>query len=232
MKLAVMQPYFMPYIGYFQLINAVDRFVILDDVNYINKGWINRNRILINGKDGLFTIPLKGSSQNRLICEIEIADIDNWKSKLLRTIYYNYSKAPYFREIFPLVENIVLCSEKSITAYNYNSICIVNQYLTIGTEIIPSSKVYKNNNLRGQERILDICQKEEATVYINAANGFRLYSKREFANNNIELLFIIPEIMEYSQFNKEFIPGLSIIDVLMFNPVSVIQEYLNNFKLN
>lgn len=232
MKLAIMQPYFLPYIGYFQLINTVDRFVILDDVNYIKKGWINRNRILINGKEKLFTIPLKEVSQNKLICEIEFADNNIWKSKFLKTLNYNYKMAPYYKEAYPVIEDIVLCPEKLLTDYNNNSIKVINRYLGISTVVISSSSIYRNNNLKGQDRIMDICKKEHAVIYINAAKGISLYSKEEFTNNQIELYFIRSNEIWYSQFKNEFVQGLSIIDIMMFNPVSVIQEYLKNFELN
>lgn len=232
MKIAIMQPYFMPYIGYFQLINAVDRFVILDDVNYINKGWINRNRILLHGLEKLFTIPIKAASQNKLICQVELVDDLNWKMKFLKTLNYNYKRAPYYKEAYPVIENIVLCPEKRISNFNHHNIRVINQYLGIGTTVIPSSSIYQNNNLKGQERILDICRKEKATVYINTSNGIHLYLKEAFTQNRVELYFIKSYEIQYSQFNNKFVPGLSIIDVMMFNPVPVIREYLKQYELN
>ena len=102
-----MQPYFFPYIGYFQLINAVDKFIIYDDVNYIKKGWINRNNILVNNSPNLIQVPLIAASQNRLIKDILVVDENNWKDKLLKTIYFNYKKAPFFDQIFSLLEEVL-----------------------------------------------------------------------------------------------------------------------------
>lgn len=231
MKIAVMQPYFMPYIGYFQLINAVDRFVIFDDVNYINKGWINRNRILIKGEDHYFTIPLKEASQNKLIHEIEIADDNQWKKKFLKTIHYNYNKAPFYKSVFPLIDTIINHPEKSLSRYILESIIEVNRYLGIRTLIIPSSAAYGNGYLKGLEKIMDICLKEKATTYINPLNGTHLYSKAEFNKKKIELFFLKSGVTIYPQFNNSFIPWLSIIDVLMFNPAEKIQEMLNRYEL-
>jgi len=230
MKLAIMQPYIFPYIGYFQLINAVDKFVILDDVNYINKGWINRNNILVNGKANLFTIPLKDASQNKLINEITISDEIKWQSKFLRTIELNYKKAPCFDNAFPVVAEILNSGINKITGLNYYSIIRINEYLGIHTEIVSTSSVYLNAGLKGQDRIIDICIKEKATDYINPIGGLELYSKEEFGKNNLNIQFIKTGNVVYEQFKNEFIPWLSIIDVMMFNSPEGIKDILNQYE--
>lgn len=231
MKLAIMQPYIFPYIGYFQLINAVDKFVIYDDVNFINRGWINRNRILVNGKDSLFTIPLKEASQNKLINEIEVNWDSNWKNKWLKTLEQSYKKAPYFEAILPLIQ-ATLASEKlifsEIIVENLQLICT---YLGIGTQIVPSSSIYQNTQLKAQERILDICLQEQANHYINPIGGMELYNKEVFAEKQIQLNFIKTQAIQYPQFKNEFVPWLSIVDVLMFNSVEDIKSYLDKYEL-
>ncbi|WP_026997761.1 WbqC family protein [Flectobacillus major] len=231
MKLAIMQPYIFPYIGYFQLINAVDKFVIYDDVNFINRGWINRNRILVNGKDSLFTIPLKEASQNKLINEIEVNWDSNWKNKWLKTLEQSYKKAPYFEAILPLIQ-ATLASEKlifsEIIVENLQLICT---YLGIGTQIVPSSSIYQNTQLKAQERILDICLQEQANHYINPIGGMELYNKEVFAEKQIQLNFIKTQAIQYPQFKNEFVPWLSILDVLMFNSVEDIKSYLDKYEL-
>lgn len=217
MKIAIMQPYLLPYIGYFQLINAVDRFIFLDDVNYIKKGWINRNRILVNSREYLFTIPLKEASQNKLIKDLQLADDEKWKSKLIRTIDDSYKKAPQFKNVFPLVNQIIHFDEKNLSKYILNSIILLNEYLNISTEIVPGSSIYNNYSLKAQEKIVDICRKEHARIYINAIGGIDLYSKDIFSESGIELKFIRSLPLKYPQFNKQFIPWLSILDVMMFN---------------
>jgi hypothetical protein len=230
-KLAIMQPYIFPYIGYFQLINAVDKFVILDDVNYINKGWINRNKILSNGSEHLFTIPLKEASQNRLINEIELSDDSKWAGKFLKTIQFNYKRAPFFETVFPVIERIILNSEKSLSLFIYDSIIKINSYLDINTTLILTSALYQNRNLKGQDRILDICIREKASTYINPIGGTKLYSKEMFSENMIELHFLNTKPIKYIQFGDEFVHLLSIIDLMMFNSKEKIQFFIGQYEL-
>jgi hypothetical protein len=226
-----MQPYFLPYIGYWQLINAVDTFVILDDVNYINKGWINRNNILVNEQAKLFTIPLTDASQNKKINEISISDDSKWSASLLKTIEYNYKKAPFYNQIFPLIEESVLFSDKNLSAFIYNSIKIVCNYLNIETQIIPSSSVYSNSELKSSARILDICIKANADEYINPIGGTELYQKEAFLGKGINLHFLKTSEIRYSQFSDTFIPWLSILDVMMFNSPDEIKSILEKHSL-
>lgn len=230
MKLAIMQPYIFPYIGYFQLINAADRFVILDDVNYINKGWINRNNILVNGKANMFTIPLKDASQNKLINEITVSDDAKWQAKFLRTIELNYKKAPCYDNVYPVIAEILNSGIHKIADLNYYSITRINEYLGIHTMIVSTSSVYQNAGLKGQDRIIDICIKEKATDYINPIGGVELYSKEAFGKNNLNIQFIKTGTIVYEQFKHEFIPWLSIIDVMMFNSPEVIKDILNQYE--
>lgn len=231
MKLAVMQPYLFPYIGYFQLMNAADRFVIYDDVNFIKKGWINRNNILVNGKANLFTVPLKNASQNKLINELEISEISEWKKDLLKTIELSYRKAPCFEEVFDIIIRIINNDETNISGYIYQSLEKVNSFLNIDTEIVRSSSVYQNRLLKQQKRIIDICKKENAGEYINPIGGLELYSKKLFRENEIDLYFIKSNEIVYRQFNNEFSGSLSIIDVMMFNPKDQINDFLNDYEL-
>ncbi len=231
MKLAIMQPYFFPYLGYFQLIHAADVFVIFDDVNYINKGWINRNNILVNGKTNLITLPLKEANQNKLIKDVELFDDSRNIEKLLKTIEFNYKKAPFFELIHPIITDIMTSKLDNISAFNLNAITTICNYLDISSKIIPSSVIYNNADLKAQNRILDICKQEKATQYINPIGGIEIYTKELFENAGIELNFIKTNFIEYKQFKNEFIPGLSIIDVLMCNSKEKTKEMLVHFKL-
>lgn len=226
-----MQPYFLPYIGYFQLINAVDTFVFFDDVNFINKGWINRNNLLIDGKSKLFTIPLKDTSQNKKINEIYIADDQKWQIKLIKTIFHNYSKAPFFEDVFPIIERIIKCDSNKISDFNLNAIIGVIDYMEISTNIVTTSSIYNNNHLKSQDRIIDICKREGADIYINPIGGGDLYNKDDFDLNRIQLRFIKPKNIIYKQFNNEFVPWLSIFDILMFNDKEQTCDYLNQYTL-
>ncbi len=231
MTLAIMQPYFLPYIGYFQLMQAVDRFVIYDDVAFINRGWVNRNQILVGGKAHLFTIPLREASQNKRIREIQLDESTKWRGKLLRTVEQSYKKAPQFEAAHALLTQVLGTPAENIADLARNGIGAVNEYLEIKTEVIPSSTVYENEHLKAQERILDICQKEEATRYINPTGGRELYDKTIFSATGINLFFIQSKREEYPQKSPEFVPWLSILDVLMWNNVAQTRALLGGFDL-
>ncbi len=232
MKLAIMQPYIFPYIGYFQLINAVDKFVIYDDVNYINKGWINRNKILVNNNETLFTIPLHKASQNKKIKEIEINYTQKGINKFIKTIQNSYSKTPNYSKVSAFVESILLHKTyNNISELNTYSIKQICNYLNITTPIIESSSIYENEKLKAQYRILDICKKEKATVYINPIGGKEIYDKSLFEEQNIDLFFIKSEPVIYSQYKENFVPFLSIIDIMMFNSKETIQHFLSKYQL-
>jgi len=231
MKLGIMQPYLFPYIGYFQLINAVDKFVILDDVNFITRGWINRNYILVNGKKNLITIPLKKASQNKLIKDTYIVSDTKWKKNFLKTIKFSYSKAPYFKNIYPIIQIIINNKENNISKFIYFPFIKITEYLNIKTKIVPSSEIYKNNHLKGQYRILDICKAEKANHYINPPGGQKLYNRILFEKNGIKINFLKTNYFEYKQFDNKFIPNLSIIDILMFNSKENIYQFLKEYML-
>ena len=231
MKLAIMQPYIFPYIGYFQLIKAVDKFVLYDDVNFINRGWINRNRILVNGKESMFSIPLKDASQNKLINEIDVNWDTNWKNKFLKTIEQSYKKAPFYTEVLPIIEKTIEINGGQFSQIIEQNLRLICEYLDIDTDIISSSTIYQNTDKKAQERILDICLQEKAHHYINPIGGLELYDKAVFAKENMMMSFIKSKTVEYKQFKNDFVPWLSIIDVLMFNSKEKINEFLNNYEL-
>jgi len=231
MKLAIMQPYFLPYIGYFQLIRAVDKFVLYDDVNFINRGWINRNNLLVNGKANMFTIPLADASQNKLIFEIQVLAEDGWRTRLLKTIQQSYSKAPMFGTVWPLISDIICYKPAHISDYCYYSLKQICSYLHIPTTLSPTSTGYQNTRLKSQDRILDICRQEEAEVYINPSGGAALYDKDVFASQGLSLYFLRSGLIPYPQFRNEFVPGLSIADVLMFNDIPSIHQLLDACEL-
>lgn len=231
MKVSIMQPYFFPYIGYFQLIANSDVFVIYDDVNFIKKGWINRNTILVNNTPYLFSIPLQNVSQNKLINEIFISDLDKWKTDLLKTISFSYKKAPFYQDVYPLIEKIISFDELNLALYIQNSLQNLCEYLNLNTKLIMSSEIVKYNDLRGENKIIDICLQLGANQYINAIGGIELYKQDNFQVKNIELKFIKSENIIYKQFKNEFKPWLSIIDVLMFNSKSDVVRMLNQYDL-
>ena len=226
MKLAIMQPYLFPYLGYFQLIRAADSFVVYDDVNYIKGGWINRNFILAQGHKQLITLPLQGASPNLLINEVMVG---NRRDKLIETIRHSYGRAPQFAAVFPLVEDILKQQERNLARfldYQLRQLC---GYLDVHPKWHISSALKKNNELRGQEKVLAICEELGATHYINVPGGKSLYDREAFASRGMQLSFIQPKVASYRQFGNEFVPNLSIIDVMMFNEkeqcAKLLQEY-------
>ena len=230
MKIGIMQPYFLPYIGYFQLLNAVDKYVIYDNIQYTKKGWINRNRILQNGKDLLITVPVEKDSD---YLDIKDRLVSNGfdRQKLLNQIREVYRKAPYFDSVIPFIESIIKLDENNLFLYIYNSVKTVCEYLNIDTEIIISSTLDIDHSVKGQYKVISICKKLGATDYYNAIGGQELYNVEDFKKENIDLYFLSAYPVEYKQLKNEFVPWLSILDVMMFNSVDEIKTILENYKL-
>lgn len=231
MKIGIMQPYFFPYIGYWQLINYVDEYVIFNDVHYIKRGWINRNNILVNGNVFQIHIPLQKASQNKLISETVLAQTDSDKDKLLKTIELAYKKAPYFDKTFELIEKIMSNETSSLAEFLSFSIKEVCLYLGIKTELILSSEIEKDNSLKAEKKIIEICKKRNADCYVNSVGGKMLYDKNNFRLQGLELMFLCPNEILYKQFSNQSVPNLSIIDVLMFNSIAQVQKMLHEFRI-
>ena len=225
MKVGIMQPYFLPYIGYFQLIAAVDLFVVYDNIKYTKKGWINRNRLLQNGADAVFSLPLKKDSDVLDVRERELSADFN-RQKLLNQFIGSYRGAPYFEQGIELAREIVMSDETNLFRYLHASIVATCKYLDIGTRIEISSHVPADHELKGEDRVLSICTACNADTYINTIGGLELYSRERFAGQNIALQFIRSKPFEYRQFGAPFVPWLSMIDVIMFNPVDEIKSSL------
>lgn len=217
MTLAVMQPYLFPYLGYFQLIEEADRFVLYDDVTYIKQGWINRNRILVNGSAHLFTLPLRKASSFAPIDSIELDPLQfpAWREKFLRTLQQAYARAPQFTMAHALIANVLHTPAERLVDLLRTSIVSISEHMGIRTTIIPTARPYANQVLHGQARIIDICKQEKASRYVNAVGGTDLYSRTDFAQQGIELMFLRSRLPAYAQGTQEFVPGLSIIDALM-----------------
>lgn len=231
--LGIMQPYCFPYIGYLQLVNRVDTFVFLDDVNFIKKGWIHRNQIAQNGQAVLFSIPLKEASQNRLIHEIEVdSSFPTWREKFFKTLDQSYKKAPHYGAVLPWVKDVLYRSDlPKIGELAFGSIEATCRYLDIQTKLVPSSQVYGQHEAKGQERILAICQAEYATHYINPIGGQELYDAQAFLQHGIELSFLKSRLTPYPQGKEPFIPWLSILDVLFWNDPFQVRTLLDSYDL-
>lgn len=234
MTVAIMQPYIFPYLGYYQLVSAVNTFVFFDDVNYIKKGWINRNNILKQNHPLLFTVPLVKASQNRLINEIQIFDYPKWKRDFLRSIEINYRRAPQFSLIYLWLNEFLSKNYSLISDLSSKSVEAVLQLLELPTVFKNASSLkYKSGNIQnGEQKILSICKLLEADRYINPRNGFELYNNNSFTAENIKLNFICMNDIIYPQLTPDcFVPNLSIIDVLMFNDKKQVLKLLTKYKL-
>jgi len=227
-KLSINQPYFFPYIGYFQLIHASDKFISLEDVNYITGGWINRNRILINGAPAYLSVPIIDASQNRKINETRVLKQEGWKEDILKKLRMSYSRAPYYSDCFKLVSNTLNIASELISDIAFQSILEVCNYVGLRREFGKSSGM---NDLKGEEKIIGICLSENADTYINLPGGENIYNKDSFSKQGITLKFIEPNIREYNQFKEPFVPSLSIIDVLMFNSPDTVSEMISSYTL-
>lgn len=231
MRLAIMQPYFFPYIGYFQLIAAVDMFIVYDNIKYTKKGWVNRNRMLQNGKDVMFSLPLKNDSDYLDVCERELATDFN-RDKLLNQFKNAYRRAPYFAQTFQLIEQIVRYEDRNLFRFLHHSLVKTCEHLDIATEIKISSTIAIDHDLKNQDKVLALCESVGASTYVNAIGGMDLYSKEKFLGKGIELKFIKSKPFEYAQFSNAFVPWLSIVDVMMFNPLDSIRSCIStNYEL-
>lgn len=231
MKLGIMQPYFLPYIGYFQLIAAVDRFIVYDNIKYTKKGWINRNRMLLNGTDATFSLPLMKGADSLDVVERELAaEFD--RSKLLNQFKGAYGRAPQFELTYPVLERIVQHEEANLFRYIHHSIVQLCGHLGINTEIRISSELPIDHELKGQYKVLALCKAAGAKTFINTIGGVELYATGDFRIQGIDLQFIRTRPFEYAQFGESFVPWLSIIDLLMFNTLEMARECIaTNYEL-
>lgn len=255
MKLAIMQPYFFPYIGYFQAIHAVDKYILYSNLTFIKDGWMNRNRLMLsNGSTMTFSVPVLSKSSNTQIHDIRIDNSQKWAQKLLKTIFFNYKKAPFFVQVYPLFEDILSTHYEFLVELNSQSIKQISEYLSIQTVIEDDIIEYrsleevllqvdeanysaldylqKTKPVKKVARVIALCKNENSSVFINAIGGQELYDKNEFTEYGIDLKFIQTDNkIKYTQFSPEFIPNLSIIDVLMHNGKEGSLELIKKYTL-
>lgn len=253
MKLGLMQPYFLPYIGYFQAINEVDKYILYENLTFIKDGWMNRNRILIkDGSISFITVPILNKSSNNFIYDVRIDNTRKWNTKILKSIYLNYKGSKFFEEVYPLFEFLLNNSYVYLYELNAKMIIEISRFIGISTPIEFNNKekyiqledkllkIYqgdyndflnmnKTHPIKKVARILAILNYEFADVFVNAIGGMELYNKVEFAQYGIDLKFIQTDEFIYPQFLDKFIPNLSIIDVLMHNgkdgTMNLIKQY-------
>lgn len=216
MKLAIMQPYLLPYLGYFAMAGAVDRFVFLDDAQFIKQGWINRNRWAVADQPAFFTFPVTGLGASTPIDAVKLQPSERWRRKLLDTLTHNYGRLPNFPTVSVLFADMLSVRNVSIAETAKRSITEVCRLLGFKTEFVMSSRVYGNGDLHGIDRVLDICKREGATHYVNLPGGVTLYDPAKFESSGICLEFVPSSLPTYSRNGRADLPGLSVLDALMF----------------
>lgn len=227
-----MQPYFCAYIGYYQLINSVDKFVIYDNVQYTRRGWFNRNRILDNGTDRIFTIPLKkGKSfinvNLRYLADNSIKE----RIRILKQIQSFYKKAPFFSQNYPFIRRLFMQENNNLFDFIHFSVVELCSNFDIKTQLILSSSLDIDHELKAQDRIIEMCKYLNTDIYVNPIGGKELYDNESFNKEGIDLKFIRSKKIKYAQFDHKFVPWLSIIDILMFNEIEQVKSYLNEYEL-
>jgi hypothetical protein len=234
MKLAIMQPYFFPYVGYFSLINQSDQFILFDTPQYIRHGWIDRNRILKpNGEPLYIKVPLIKHNRDTTINNLIINNTENWTEKIFAQLVPYKKKAPNYWKVISLLKDIFKDKTQSMVELNYNSLKKTCEYLEISTPItIWSEMNVKIDKVNApDEWALNICKALDADVYYNPTGGISFFNKDKYKNAGIKLEFLEVMPTSYQQLSNTFIPFLSIIDVLMFNSISEVNNMLDNYKL-
>lgn len=231
MKIAIMQPYFFPYIGYWQLINAVDIFVIYDDGKYMNNKWIHRNRIEVNNNILNFNVLLKNRSPYELINELELVKDDIFVRKQLASLKHAYHKAPYYQEVMHIISLVLENRETNLASYLTYQIQLISNYLHLNTRFVLSSSIDKTGLDNASQKVFKIGNLYNAFNYINAIGGMQYYDKNLFAQNGVNLSFLKTGDVTYNRLQRPFIPNLSIIDIMMFNSIDEIKILLDNYTL-
>lgn len=232
MRLGIMQPYFFPYLGYFQLMSSVDKFVVYDNIKYTKQSWINRNRVMIGGDEVLLTVSLAKGSDSLDIVEREISsEFRSTRQKMLRQIEQGYQRRAGFADAFPVVRECLMFEEPNLFRFLYHSIDRLRRYLRISTQMLISSEVHADHSLRGSNRVLSICKALGADEYINPEGGQELYDRKNFLDSGIALKFLEHIPVEYPQSVNAFVPRLSIIDVILNNSRDSVSQLLSSYRL-
>lgn len=240
MSLGLMQPYLFPYLGYFQLMNCVDTYVFYENVQYIKNGWVNRNRIFVNVKKNqthYFTFSVAKEHYKKNIDQRHYSNLKEDCNKLKRNLFQSYRDALNFEEAYELIEDILDFQNDNVAYFNMNANHKIAEYLGVTTKITCMETVKdaafweKFTQLNHEDKVIHICKYFKENSYINAINGMSLYHRDFFAAKGIDLKFIKMKEVEYSQFSKQFVPCLSILDVIMHNKLQDSKEMLERYQL-
>lgn len=229
MKLAIMQPYFFPYLGYFQLMQKSDTWIVFDNVQFIDKGWINRNRILHPniGKEWQYiTLPLDNRKQFSKISSLRIKDSEEWEKNIFGKLSFYKKKAPYYKETIDFLSYCFTHKQESLSGFLTSCLVKTAQLLDIKTDIYMQSKleIPKKDASHPGQWALNISKELNAEEYINPLSGSYIFRPEEFFKHEIELKFLEPEIVPYKQDGRDFVSSLSLIDIMMWNDIDEIKK--------
>jgi len=232
MIVAVMQPYWLPYLGYFQLLHAADVFVVYDDVQYMKNGWVNRNRLLSGGNAYYFNLPIVKDTHTKLINERELqAPVQDIEARICRQVEISYGRAPQFLPTMAALKDIFSHREPNLAGFLTDQLRVLKRHLKLKAEIHVSSQLGIATSLAGEDRIIAICRHLGARTYLNAIGGTGLYHGGRFEDAGLSLRFVRSALDPYRQFGHPFVPGLSIIDAMMFNDQERLQWHLGRYEL-
>lgn len=220
--IAAMQPYLFPYVGYYQMAALVEEFVFLDDANFIVRGFINRNHLLLNGRAHRFTVPVADASQNRSIKDHWYPDRGEQLLKLLRVAYRT---APHLRTALPLIESVFEEGGGNVALTNALSVQRVLEYAGLERRWLSSSNLLAQGQFKGRSWIIEICRRLQASRYLNLPGGRALYEPAVFDAEGIALQFVEPLFPAYDQ-ACPFVQGLSMIDALMWCAPAAVRTML------
>ncbi len=236
-KIAIMQPYFFPYLGYFSLIKNTDSFILFDTVQFIRHGWIERNRVLKQNEGWQYiAVPLQKHSRDTLIKDIKINNTEKWKDKIFAQLTHYKKKSPFYKETIDVLKQGLDIDTDSITQLNYSTLGAVCKYLgiTFNCQIYSEMGLIIDTVTAPDEWALNICKSlGDIDEYWNPEGGVEFFETSKYTNAGINIKFIKHNLPYYSQRRGEgvFEPGLSIVDVLMFNPPEKIREMLDYYEL-
>ena len=230
MKIAIMQPYFFPYIGYFQLIHSVDTFVLYDNIQFTKRGWIQRNKILNSGMIEYISLPIKNDSDYLNINQRVLAEnFQEQMKKNINKLINGYQQTKNYNLVFPTIKECLLAEKENLFLYLFHTLVEILKIIGISKNIISSSTLNIDHALRGKEKVIAICKELDAEIYLNPIGGVELYDKNEFRKNNIKLQFIKPILKPYQQISKEFVSSLSVLDVLFNNDREDLHSLINSY---
>jgi hypothetical protein len=232
LRVALMQPYFFPYLGYFQLMHAVDCFVFYDDAQFMKGGWVNRNRLLVAGRPGWWTFPVVHASHRLPISRRAYCNSPTQVSRLAAQVEHAYRLAPQFGSMFPRIAGYLESPRSNVATFNQSHLELLARDMGLQCRFLAASELVPGTTLDGQAKVIEICRALGASHYVNSPGGQALYDATAFADAGVQLGFLHPRPAAYPQFGEAHVPALSIVDALMFNDPANMRQLLQQYDLS